>query len=56
MRKTETEINGCVEKLKKLEDEIKQALESVNVGEIALLRHKIKQQNEKLRTIRRTNL
>jgi hypothetical protein len=55
MRKNETEMKGCVEKLRKLEDEIQHALQCVDVNEIAHLRLKIKQQNEKLRTIRRTN-
>jgi hypothetical protein len=53
MVKNENGINDCLEKLKKLETEFNAALKTSDLSELFLLRQKIKQQNEKLRTVRR---
>jgi hypothetical protein len=53
MEKNQNSVDGCLEKLKKLESEYKQALQNLDMNSLSSLRLQIKQQNEKLRTVRR---
>ncbi len=55
MEKNKDSVDSCLEKLKKLESEYNQALQNFNINQLPFLRQKIKQQNEKLRTVRRSN-
>jgi hypothetical protein len=54
MEKNENNINGCLDNLKKLENDYKTAMQDLDINQISFLRHKIKQQKEKLRTYKKS--
>lgn len=53
MENNQNGVNGCLEKLKKLESEYNTALQNLDINNLSSLRLQIKQQNEKLRTTKR---
>ncbi|MDB5192856.1 MAG: hypothetical protein JWQ96_2419 [Segetibacter sp.] len=53
MQSEKSSIDVCLQKLKKLESDYNEALQQLDMNQLSLLRHKIKQQTEKLRTVKR---